>query len=138
MAISRRVGVAVTGSAFLCAVTGVLTPAVANADGPILSGTYQVTMIHEGAAFPTVATITSDCAQCDATVFVEGNTNVVSWTGSGWGFTNSGGCGPMTSVYTPSNVDGVVQNFTIVGTYLTPEVCGIMGPVTGTATRIGD
>lgn len=124
------------------AVVGVLlgagaAPAAAAPQGPVLSGTYDIIATYKSATVNEVVTLASDCPQCNATVTSNGKSNTMTWNGIGWEGTWGGGCGPATTVYTPSgDVDGVVKNFTVLGTYLTPEVCGINGPTVGTGTRI--
>jgi hypothetical protein len=115
------------------------TPGAATPQGPVLSGTYDVVATYGTATANEVMHIVSGCPQCDATATsTSGGTVALTWNGAGWQGTAGGGCGPMTSVITPvGNVNGFVQNFTTVATFLTPEVCGITGPGTGTGTRVG-
>jgi hypothetical protein len=135
--IIRGLTVGVLGGALLVAAE---TPAAATPQGPVLSGTYDVVATYRSATVNEVMHIVSGCPQCDATATsTSGGTVALTWNGAGWQGTSGGGCGPMTSVITPvGNVNGFVQNFTTVATFLTPEVCAVTGPGTGTGTRIGD
>jgi hypothetical protein len=67
-----------------------------------------------------------------------GNSTVLKWTGAGWTTSGGGGCGPTETLITPSNPTGIVQNYTSVLTFLTPEVCGITQPGLSNGTRIAD
>jgi hypothetical protein len=46
--------------------------------------------------------------------------------------------GPTETVITSSNPTGIVQNYTSVMTFLTPEVCGTVEPGVSNGTRVGD
>jgi hypothetical protein len=135
MTITRGLAVGVFGGALLLAAA-----APAAADGPVLSGTYNIVATANGTTATEVMHISSSCAKCGATATsAKGGTVALTWTGAGWQGTASGGCGPMTSVITPvGDVNGVVQSFTDVATFLTPEVCNTTGPGMATGTRISD
>lgn len=137
--IARMLGAGVVGGVLIGGVAGLLSPATANAEGPVLSGTYAVTT-HYGTATPTtVAKFASVCGRCGGTVTADGVTQQLTWIGAGWQFTTVAGCGPQTTVYTPvADVDEIVQSFTLVGTFANPAVCAVVGPVTGTGNRISD
>jgi hypothetical protein len=128
------VGIAAGALAF-----GVAAPA--NADGgPLLSGTYTAIGQYRAATAGAVLHISSNCPGCDAVATADnGNSTVLKWTGGGWTSTSAnGGCGPTETVITPSNPTGLVQNYTSVMTFLTPEVCGITEPGLSNGTRVGD
>lgn len=114
-------------------------PAAAAPDGPILSGTYNVTANYGSAVINEVVQIASGCPQCDATLTGKAGAVNMTWNGVAWeNVAAASGCGPFTTVYTPLSGNGIVQSFAILGTYLTPEVCAITGPVIGTGNRISD
>lgn len=132
------------GLAATCVACGALAlvgagPAAAD-DGPILSGTYSAVGQYRAATAPGILHISSKCPGCDAVATADnGNSVVLKWTGAGWTSTTAaGGCGPTETVVTPSNPTGVVQNYTSVMTFLTPEVCNITEPGLSNGTRISD
>jgi hypothetical protein len=134
--IIRVLAVGVLGAAVLATPA---TPASAVPDGPVLSGTYDVVANYGTAVANDVLHISSKCPRCAATATSSSGSVALTWIGAGWQSTSGGGCGPMTSVITPvGDVNGFVQNFTTVATFVTPEVCGITGPGTATGTRVGD
>lgn len=137
MKISQAVAVGVAGAALAI---GAAIPAAAEPDGPILSGTYTAVGQYRAATAGAVLHITSKCAGCDAVATADnGNSVVLKWTGAGWTSTSAnGGCGPTETVITPSNPTGIVQNYTSVMTFLTPEVCNIVEPGLSNGTRISD
>ncbi len=137
IATRRKVAAGLLGGVLLMGAT--TAPASASPGGPILSGTYDTVATYGTATVHEVVKITSDCPRCNAVGALRTGTATMTWNGVGWQAVAASGCGPLTTVYTPTgNLDGVVQNFTILGTYLTPEVCGITGPTVGTGVRTGD
>lgn len=114
-------------------------PATADPGGPLLSGTYSATAQYRAATAPAILHISSKCPGCDAVATGDnGESVVLKWTGRTWTSAAGGGCGPTETVITPSNPTGIVQNYTSVMTFLTPEVCGTAEPGISNGTRVGD
>jgi hypothetical protein len=136
MSLSQPLVVFIAGGALAL---GAAAPAAAD-DGPLLSGTYTAVGQYRAATAGAVLHISSKCPGCDAVATADnGNSVVLKWTGAGWTSTaTNGGCGPTETVITPSNPTGLVQNYTSVMTFLTPEVCGTTEPGLSNGTRVGD
>ena len=136
MKISQILFVGIAGGAL--AFVGA-APAIAD-DGPLLSGTYTAVGQYRAATAGAVLHISSKCPGCDAVATGDnGNSVILKWTGAGWTSTSTnGGCGPTETVIASSDPTGLVQNYTSVMTFLTPEVCGITEPGLSNGTRVGD
>lgn len=108
--------------------------------GPLFNGTYDVVSSYGTATINALATVTSACPGCDATMVSQGYTTPMRWNGAGWSYTVTGGCGPTDVVVTPvGGIDGPVPTLTMVGTFTAPPAgCVITGAITGTFTRTGD
>lgn len=132
-------GLIATGMLTGLAVGAGAVPAAADPDGPLFSGTYSAVGQYRAAAAPAILHISSKCPGCDAVAVGDtGNSVALKWAGGTWVSTATGGCGPTQTVITPSNSTGLVQNYTSVMTFLTPEVCGTAEPGLSNGTRVGD
>ena len=113
-------------------------PATAEPDGPILSGTYNAVGQYRAATADAVLHISSKCPGCDAVATGEGTPRSSSGRAPAGPQPAVAAAGPTETLITPSNPTGIVQNYTSVMTFLTPEVCGIAQPGLSNGTRIAD
>lgn len=112
----------------LGAVAAVMSPAASASSDGLFSGTYSI------APYGSIVHVSSGCAQCDA-VGTGRETVTMTWNGAGWQRAwVMDGCGPGTSVATPTLVtNGVVQELQVVGTGACPAA-----NTTAVWSRIGD
>ena len=117
----RFTGIVIADVAYVAGVVPVrpivATPAPqGSSDGARLQGTYaehgEIRSSAGTSTFDNVFTITSACAECDATMAGDGGSVTFQWIGSGWQSVTSGGaiCPVDTQTLTPTVVaNGFVQ-----------------------------